>query len=96
MDIVTFFIPDAKATILEQPGKGGLHHPAVLTQPATMFGVALGDQRGDAAIAQRLPDLLLGIVGPIRQHHVRSLAGTPTGTGIGSIASTRGMAICES
>jgi hypothetical protein len=73
MNVVPLFIPHPQAPLMEEPIKGGFHHIAVLPQPAAMFGVALRDPGCHSALTQWLTNLLLRIVGPIRQHFIRTL-----------------------
>ena len=58
MDVGTFFVANAQATKLIQPGEGSFNHPAPSPQSTAMFGVALREPRHDAAFTQTLPDCL--------------------------------------
>jgi hypothetical protein len=55
-----------------EPGEGALDDPAVAAETGAVFGVAPGDDRSDAAGAQRLP-VLLGVVATIGE--LRSIDG---------------------
>src|SRR5260370_1218889 len=46
------FISYAKATLLVKPTDGAFDHPADFSQPAAMFGAALGEKRYDSQPSQ--------------------------------------------
>lgn len=73
MDSVTLFIAQPQASLIEEPGKGRFNDVAVFPEPTAMFGSALGDQGCHFALTQWLTNLLLGIVGTIRKHFLRTL-----------------------
>ena len=79
MDVVALFVADAQASEVEQPGKEPFHHATMFSQSAAMFGVAFGDERLDAAPAQRPADFVLGVVGPISERLVGSFASAAAG-----------------
>lgn len=72
MDVVTFFVADSQAALLEQPCEDAFDHAAVFSQTATVIGVSLGDVGCDAALSQRSANFLFGVVGTIREGFVRS------------------------
>ncbi len=74
MDVVTLFIPHPQTSLIEEPIEGRFHNIAILPQPTAMFGVALGDQRCDSTLPQRLANPFFGIVGAIGKHFIRTLA----------------------
>jgi len=78
MDIVTLFVAYPQASLIEEPSKGRLHDVAVLPKPAAMSGSAFGDQGCHLALTQWLANLLLGIVGTIGKHLIRTSARPPT------------------
>ena len=71
MDVITFFVSYTGAAVLKNPGKGGFDHPPVFPEPTAVFGIAFGQQRCHAAVAQRLSHFLFRIIGVIREHGVR-------------------------
>jgi hypothetical protein len=73
MNVVTLFVPHPQASLIEEPSKGSFNHVAVLSEPAAVFRVALGDQGFHSTLTQGLTNLLLGVVGSIRQHFLRTL-----------------------
>jgi len=58
MDVGSLLVADAQSAKLVEPGEAPLDNPAPSTQPATMFGVALGEPRHDMANPQTLPNCL--------------------------------------
>ena len=74
MNIITFFIPHAQPPLIEQPIEGRFHHVAEFAKAAAVWCVAFGYQRLDATLSKRLADFLLGIVGAIRKHFIRTFA----------------------
>jgi len=73
MDIVTLFIPYPQASLIEEPSKGSFNNVAVLSEPAAVFRVALGDPGFHSTLTQGLTNLLLCVVGSIRKHFLRTL-----------------------
>ncbi len=67
MNVVPLFIPNTKASLIEQPVEGRFHNPAVLSQSTAVFGISLRNQRSDASGTQRLSNLLFGVVRAIRK-----------------------------
>jgi hypothetical protein len=76
MNIITFFVPYAQPSLIEQPIKRCFDHVAELTKAAAVFRIALSDQWFRLTLTQRFTNLFLGIIGAIRQHFVRTPAGT--------------------
>jgi len=74
MNIVTFFIPHTQPPLIEQPIKGCFDHIAESTKTAAVPGIAFGNQRFSFALPQRLANLLLGVIGAVRKHFVRTFA----------------------
>jgi hypothetical protein len=52
------FVANTQTPELIDPSEGPFNHPPPSTQPATVFGVALREQRHDAAGTQTSPDCL--------------------------------------
>ena len=65
VNFMTLFEPDAESAKLMKPRDGSFHHPARAAQAAAVRLAALGDQRFDLPVAQRLP-MRLRIVSAIR------------------------------
>ena len=80
MDIVSFLIPHTEPTLLEQPRKGAFHNPTDLPQAASVLGIAAGNHRTDAALPQRLADLLFGVVRAVGIDRRRPFAGAAART----------------
>ena len=72
MNVVTLLIPHTQTPLVEEPVEGRFHHVAVPPKPTAMGGVPLGDPGCHSALTQRLTDLLFSIIGPIRQHFIRT------------------------
>ena len=68
-------VPDTQPTAPQQPGKGGLHHPAVPSEPLAVVDPASCKARGDTPSAEGTPQGG-GIVGLVRVELGWSLAGT--------------------
>jgi len=62
VDVVAFFVAHAQAAELEQPSEDAFHDATMFTQSTAMFRVSFGDDRFDAALAQRLADFCLRVV----------------------------------
>ena len=77
MNVVPFFIPYTQPSLIEQPSKRCFDHVAEPAKAAAVFRIAFGDQRLGLTLTQRFTNLLLGIVSAVRQHFVRTPAGTP-------------------
>lgn len=71
VDVVAFFITDAKASVLMQPGKTAFNYPAVHPQAASVLGSALGKQRYNPFSA-KLPTMRFAVIGPISQCTIRT------------------------
>jgi len=79
MNVGSFFIPDAKASLEEQPIERRLHDIPERAQSAAVLGIPFGDPRLNASFSQGLTDFLFRIIGPIGKQILR----TPTGTTAG-------------
>ena len=80
MDVGSFFVAYAKSAEFEQPTKGPFDDTTMNAQPTAMIRVSLGDERLDAALAQRHADFFFGVVGAIGERRVRPLAATTART----------------
>lgn len=78
MDVVALFVADAKATLFEEPGEHALDNTAMLTQPTSMFRIAFGNQRLDAAITERLANLRFGVVSLVAEDSLRTATASAT------------------
>ena len=78
MNIVTFFIADTQAPLIEQPIKRCFDNITEFAKTATIFGVTSGNQRPGLASSQRLANLFFGIVGAIRKNLIRTSARAAT------------------
>lgn len=67
---------NAEAAKLVEPTEGALDHPAVLAEPASMLGIALGEDRFDPTASQ-LGAMCGGVVRSIALHPLRSTARPP-------------------
>ena len=76
MYIVPFFIPYTQASLIEQPSERCFNHVAEPAKATAVFRIALGDQRLGLTLTQRLTNLFLGVVSAVREHFVRTPAGT--------------------
>ena len=56
MNVRPLLVANAPPAELIRPSEGPLHDPAPSAQSATVFGVALGEPRYNAAGTQTLPD----------------------------------------
>src|SRR5437763_740733 len=79
MDIIPLLVPDAEPALLEQPRERGLDHIAPSAQAAAMFRVSSRDQRPYAALPQRSPNLVLGIICPVSKNTAGSFPGPASG-----------------
>lgn len=73
MDVVTLFIPDTQASVIEAPGKGRFHNVAAFPEPAVIFGSAFGDHGCYLALTQWPTNLLLCVAGTIGDCFLRTL-----------------------
>jgi hypothetical protein len=55
VDVGAAFVADAEASVLVQPGEGALDDPALAAESGSVWCVAFGDERPDAAGAEFLP-----------------------------------------
>jgi hypothetical protein len=55
VDLAAAVVADEQPLELVQPGEGALDDPAVAAEPGAVLGLALGDLRGDPALAQLTP-----------------------------------------
>lgn len=76
MNIITFFAPYTQPSLIEQPTKRCFHHVAKLPEGAAIDRIAFGDQPRGLTLTQRLTNLIFDVIGAIRQHFVRTSAGT--------------------
>jgi len=74
MDVRATFVAHTQTSILMQPAQGPFDRPAKYTEPATVLGISLGQNRFDSASAEFLP-MGLRIVGAVALNTV----GTATG-----------------
>ena len=56
MDVGSFLVSDAQSPKLIEPSECPLDDPTPSSQSASMFGVALREQRQDVPVAQTMPD----------------------------------------
>jgi hypothetical protein len=63
------FVPDREAAKPVQPREGTLHDPARAPEPAAVAAIAIGNQRGDAALSE-LVAMPLRIVAAVALHPV--------------------------
>src|SRR5210317_426318 len=80
MDIVSFFITNPKPSILVQPGKTPLYHPAVNSQAAAVFSSAFGQHRNDPFFPQ-LTAMIFAVIAAIPQQTIRFFNGPAHLTG---------------
>lgn len=52
MDVVAAFVADEQPFELVQPGEGAFDYPAPAAEAGAVWGLAAGDQRLDAALAE--------------------------------------------
>ncbi len=70
VNIVSFFITNPKPSILVQPGKIPLYHPAVNSQSAAVLSSAFGQHRKDPFFPQ-LTAMLFAVIAAIPQQTIR-------------------------
>jgi len=58
VDVGSLLVADAQSAKLVEPRKAPLNDPTPSAQSTTVLGVALREQRNDAAVTQTLPDWL--------------------------------------
>src|SRR5258708_37441154 len=75
-----------------EPGVRSLHHPAVDSQAAAVFGTALGDLGVDGPVPQLLP-VRLRVIGPVAGQFIRPRGPVPSSPARSGMSSTRGS-IC--
>jgi len=71
MNVITFFITSTQTPLMEQPVKRCFDNIAKFAKAATIFGVTSGNQWFGLTLSQRLANLLLSIIGTIREHFIR-------------------------
>jgi hypothetical protein len=74
MDVGSLFVTDAEPAEFEQPAENRFHDAAMNTQSTAMLRASFGDERLNAALAQRHADFLLRVVGAIGQRRVGTFA----------------------
>jgi len=74
MNIVTFFITNTQAPLIEQPIKGCFDNITEFAKTATIFGVTFGNQRFGLTPSQRLTNLFFSIVSTVRKNLIRTPA----------------------
>jgi len=74
MNVGATFIPDAQPPMLEEPGNGPLHNPAVDAQATTMRGATPGQKWENTSLTQ-LPPVRLRVIGPVSLDPIGSPAG---------------------
>ncbi len=79
MNVVPFFIADARASIVEQPIERGFDDIADLAQSASMLRLAFGDEGDDPSTAKRLANDLFRVAGSIGKDAHRSSASRSIG-----------------
>ncbi len=60
MDIAATFVADEQSLEVVQPGEGALDDPAVSAQSGAVLGLAAGDDRFDAVLADESAVLVVG------------------------------------
>jgi hypothetical protein len=75
MDVSTAFVTNTEAAELMQPRMGPLDDPAEDAQSASVVGAALGDDRFDSTLSQRL-GMRRGMVSPVTLDTLWALAGS--------------------
>ena len=94
MNVVTFFVADSQAALLEQPSEDAFDHAAVFSQTAAVLRISFGDVRRDVALSQRSANFLFGVVATIGEGFVRP--SPPSGRLMKGMASISGIACSES
>ena len=64
MNVIAFFISNAKTPILVQPRDGAFHHPAIDTQSASVFSPSFSQER-DYSSATKFSSMRLRVITPI-------------------------------
>ena len=75
VDLVAAVVADEQSFEVMQPGEGALDDPADGSEPGAVRGLAAGDHRCDAALADE-PAVLVVVVATVGH----DLLGTPTGS----------------
>ena len=75
MDVGASLVADAEATVLVQPGEGALDDPALAAESGSVWRVAFGDERSDAAGAE-LVSVGSGVVAAVGEENLRSASGS--------------------
>lgn len=73
MNVVSLFVTHPEAAVVEQPIEGHLNYITKSAQAAAVTKVTLGDQRNNSSTAQRLADLLLGVISTVSQKEGRAI-----------------------
>ena len=76
MDIIPAFIANTQSAKLMQPGKCAFDHPPENAQPTAVARSALGQNRTDAKLTQRLA-MGLAVIGTVALNTIRPPARTP-------------------
>ena len=82
VDLVAAVVADEQPFELVEPGKGALDDPADAAKPGAVLGLAAGDERGDAALADE-PTVLLVVVAAVGDEPVGTPAWPADGTPYG-------------
>lgn len=72
MDVITFLITNAKASIMVQPGDATLYHPAINTESASVRGPSLGQQWDNSSV-EKLSPMRLRIISSIAKNTIGTL-----------------------
>jgi hypothetical protein len=89
VDVGSAFVADAEASILVQPGEGALDHPALAADSGSVWCVAFGDERLDAAGAE-LVAVGSGVVAAVGEEDLRSASRSSALAPDGRMASRSG------
>ena len=73
MHIITLFIPHSKSTPSEEPLEK-VHYIAVFPKTASMFGIAVCNQRQNISTTKLFSDFVFGVIGSIGKNLIRSFS----------------------
>ena len=73
MDLGAAVVADEQPLELVQPGEGALDDPAVAAEPGAVLGLAAGDHRRDAALAEQAAVLVV-VVAAVGDHALGAAA----------------------